>query len=323
MPEPGADLLLSEDCHAFYLAVLGNGGTVRAADLDQADEASLAVLLDLGLVVPRVEDAGYAAVNPRAAIGRLAAGMRAASSRLLADADESSRWLAELAAAYDAAPHRVYRSGRFLHTEGFGSIRHRLAQLDAECETELLAAQPGGARPAEGLPDALARLRRLADGGGTARGLYEPGAETDRATSEFAAAATEIGCRYRVLGESFQRVLIYDRRVAVIPASDDNSSAAFIEDPAVVAFLVESFERDWQRADRVRWKAHVPDAEPGREPRTQVARLLAQGLTQRTVASRLGLSERTVAGHIARLRELHDAETLFQLGWQMRGARDA
>jgi uncharacterized protein YciI len=35
----------------------------------------------------------------------------------------------------------------------------------------------------------------------------------------------------------------------------------------------------------------------------------------------MGLSERTVAGHIDRLRELYDAETLFQLGRQMRGAR--
>ncbi|MFF3074084.1 hypothetical protein [Kitasatospora sp. NPDC057936] len=50
-------------------------------------------------------------------------------------------------------------------------------------------------------------------------------------------------------------------------------------------------------------------------------RLLAQGLTQRAIAGRMGSSERTVAGHIARLRELYDAETLFQLGRQMRGSR--
>ncbi|MFH8380108.1 LuxR C-terminal-related transcriptional regulator [Kitasatospora sp. NPDC018058] len=51
--------------------------------------------------------------------------------------------------------------------------------------------------------------------------------------------------------------------------------------------------------------------------------MLTQGLAQRAIATRLGLSERTVAGHIARLRERYDAETLFQLGWQMRGTRDA
>ena len=45
------------------------------------------------------------------------------------------------------------------------------------------------------------------------------------------------------------------------------------------------------------------------------------GLTQRAVATRLGLSERTVAGHISRLREKYGAQTLFQLGWLMRGSR--
>ncbi|MFI9360231.1 LuxR C-terminal-related transcriptional regulator [Kitasatospora sp. NPDC053057] len=55
--------------------------------------------------------------------------------------------------------------------------------------------------------------------------------------------------------------------------------------------------------------------------REQVGRLLARGLTQRAIAGRMGLSERTVAGHIARLREVYDAETLCRLGRQMRGAR--
>ncbi|MDH6703578.1 DNA-binding NarL/FixJ family response regulator [Kitasatospora sp. MAA19] len=41
------------------------------------------------------------------------------------------------------------------------------------------------------------------------------------------------------------------------------------------------------------------------------------------VATRLGLSERTVAAHIARLRHHYGAHTLFQLGRQMRGDRDA
>ncbi|MFE7560881.1 LuxR family transcriptional regulator [Kitasatospora sp. NPDC057500] len=323
MPEPRAGVRLSEADRAFYLAVLGSGGSIRKDEVGPADEAPLAVLLDLGLVVPRVEDGGYATVNPRAVTGRIAAGLRAAGSRLLAEADETPARFAELSRAYDAVPRRADRSGKVAHAHGFGAIRHRLAQLDTECREELLMAQPGGPRPAEGLPDALKRLRQIVEGGGTVRGLYEPSVRTDGPTAGFAAAATGIGCRYRVLAEPFRRVLVYDRRVAVIPASGDNSSAAFVEDPAVVAFLVEAFERDWQRAERVRWTdCAEPAPRPGqRPPHEQVGRLLAQGLTQRAVATRLGLSERTVAGHIARLRELYDAETLFQLGWQIRAAQ--
>ncbi|MFD5462997.1 LuxR C-terminal-related transcriptional regulator [Kitasatospora sp. NPDC127059] len=68
--------------------------------------------------------------------------------------------------------------------------------------------------------------------------------------------------------------------------------------------------------------AEAPDLlEDLTQAHDQVGRLLAKGLTQRAIASRTGLSERTVAGHIARLRDVYDAETLFQLGRQKRGAR--
>ncbi|MEU7090860.1 LuxR C-terminal-related transcriptional regulator [Streptomyces viridifaciens] len=49
--------------------------------------------------------------------------------------------------------------------------------------------------------------------------------------------------------------------------------------------------------------------------------MLARGLTQRAVATRLGLSERTVAGHISRLRDRYGAQTLFHLGWHLNGER--
>ncbi|MCX4747559.1 LuxR C-terminal-related transcriptional regulator [Kitasatospora sp. NBC_01287] len=54
----------------------------------------------------------------------------------------------------------------------------------------------------------------------------------------------------------------------------------------------------------------------------QLVALLARGLTQRGIATRLGLSERTVAAQISRLRERYDVRTLFQLGWQIRDGAD-
>ncbi|MGF1430421.1 hypothetical protein ACQRUO_28425, partial [Kitasatospora sp. LaBMicrA B282] len=65
--------------------------------------------------------------------------------------------------------------------------------------------------------------------------------------------------------------------------------------------------------------AGTPAAEAAGGVREAVVRLLATGLTQRAVAVRLRLSERTVAGHLAELRAEYDADTLFQLGWQLRG----
>ncbi|MGW4895369.1 LuxR C-terminal-related transcriptional regulator [Kitasatospora sp. NPDC004240] len=322
MPERWTGELLDEAERALYLAVLADGGRLRMTDVAPADALALTRLLGLGLVVPRVEDGAYVTVNPRAAIGRMGAELRAAGTAALAEADEVAERFGDLTRAYDAAPRRVEHTGEIRHVRAFDRIRHRLAQLDAECSQEVLIAQPGGARPTAGLAEALRRLRLLTERGVTIRCLYEPGAVTHPETAGFAAAATELGCRYRVLAEPFKRVLIYDRRVAVIPAAPDNSSAAFVEDPAVVDFLVDSYERDWQLAERVKWTrcAEAPPIDP--PAHEQVGRLLAQGLTQRSVASRMGLSERTVAAHISRLRELHDAETLFQLGWQLRAVAE-
>ncbi|MBO1414395.1 LuxR C-terminal-related transcriptional regulator [Streptomyces sp. FH025] len=126
--------------------------------------------------------------------------------------------------------------------------------------------------------------------------------------------------RIRVLDAPFSRILIFDRIVSLMPAAPDNTVAVVVEDPAVVAYLAGVFDQHWQQAEAVDW-AVLASGSAGPAVHEQVGRLLARGLTQRAIASRMGLSERTVAGHIARLRELYDAETLFQLGWQMRRAR--
>ena len=143
---------------------------------------------------------------------------------------------------------------------------------------------------------------------------------TEHPADPVGSAATAPGARFRVLSEPFRRMHVYDRQVAVIPAGADGSAAAFNGDSTVVGFLVVCFERDWERAQRVQWGGPTPERGT-HSVHAAIAHLLSQGLTRRSIAGRLGLGERTVAGHISRLREEHDAEALFQLGWQIRGAR--
>lgn len=202
---------------------------------------------------------------------------------------------------------------------GVQEIRRRVQQLADGCKEELLAARSGVGRSLGVLHDLAERTHGFIRRGGSIRVLLEPTARADGPTVGYVAEAAEAGARFRVLGESFKRMFIFDRTTVAIPAGSDSASAAFVEDPAVVAFLVGMFERDWQRAEPVRWSPAAVDP-TGLPVHAQVGRMLSQGLTQRTIAGRLGLSERTVAGHISRLRELYDAETLFQLGWLMRAS---
>ncbi|MFE7560880.1 LuxR family transcriptional regulator [Kitasatospora sp. NPDC057500] len=319
----------------LYLRILGRGGSLDAAgtsdptdpddstdptDPDAVDSAALKRLEALGLLAVRPETGAHTAVNPRSVSERISTELRAEGTRLLVQAEELPALLDDLAKAYENESHRKSPSQDVQHVEGREAISERLARIEADCREEILAAQPGAARTADFLAAFLGRIRRFAGAGGSIRVLYAHGVLADRATAEYVGRATALGARFRTLDEPFQRLHIYDRRTAVIPAPGgpgDHWAAAFIEDPATVEFLLGVFERDWSRAARPTHPAEDTAAHD------HIGRLLAQGLTQRAVASRLGLSERTVAGHIARLRELYDAETLFQLGWQMRGEHDA
>ncbi|GAA2824285.1 hypothetical protein GCM10010441_55930 [Kitasatospora paracochleata] len=318
MSGPAAGPLPGDAERALYLEILAQGGRVGFVEAARQDPGAVVRLIGLGLLVPHGTADQLTAVSPRAVAGRIGAGLRTEATRMLVRAERMPEALAELVEAYEAAVPEAERSAEVEHVDEMEQIRHRILQIEADYREEGLSAQPGR-RPPEHLADD-SRSRAALERGVEIRVLYQPVSRDDPATAAYVARATGWGMRFRVLDEAFTRMIIFDRRVAVIPAAADNRSAAFVEDPAVVAVLAAGFLRDWERAERIRWE--VPDRTTEAPVHDMVGTLLAQGLTQRAIAGRMGLSERTVAGHIARLRDLYDAETLFQLGWLMRGGVD-
>ncbi|WP_457033070.1 LuxR C-terminal-related transcriptional regulator [Kitasatospora sp. P5_F3] len=311
--------LPDESARELYLAILSSGGRLPFGALADTDRAALEQLVRSGLVLPNALDRTYVAVSPRSVGERLCTELRSAATRLLLRAEELPDVLGGLTRAYESTPRIALEPARPTLIDGQQQIRQRIAELLSECRTELLTAQPGSREP-ETL--ALARQQDLAlrRRGIRLRTLYQPSALTEPATVDYAVALSAQGSELRILDEPFQRTLIIDRAVAVVPAADDNSRAAFISDPTAVAFLAAVYQRDFGRAETVDW-CRLGTEPPLQAAAHRVGRMLAGGLTQRAVATRLGLSERTVAGHIARLREQYRAQTLFQLGWQMRGGR--
>ncbi|MFI6154206.1 LuxR C-terminal-related transcriptional regulator [Kitasatospora sp. NPDC051170] len=304
---------------ALYLAAVRRGGRLRPEDLAPEDRPTLAALVARGLLAPTTS--GWTAASPRALGDRLGGELRTRATRLLQRAEHLPDGLAPLALAYDSAqppgPGNAAPAVRSVHLDGDDAVRGRIAGLIADCREEFLSAQPGP-RPVEAmrshLPRDLALLRR----GCTMRTLYQPVAATERPVLEQISLRTGAGAQIRVLAEPYARMMLFDRSTAVIPAGEGSNSAVVLTDPATISFLITRFERDWTRATPA--EGHLGPPHP---TTVRVGRLLARGLTQRVVAVRLGLSERTVAAHISRLRERYGAQTLFHLGWQMRGAGDA
>ncbi|MER7584423.1 helix-turn-helix domain-containing protein [Kitasatospora sp. NPDC097691] len=296
---------------ALYLEAVRAGGRLRPEHLAPADRPTFAALVARGLLTATA--AGWTTANPRALGDRIGTELRTRATRLLQHAEQLPHALAPLTLAYDAVRRPDGPRGDAVHIDGNVDIRQRISELISECQEEVLAAQPGP-RPIDGLRMALAQDLSLLRRGCSMRTVYQPDTLADHTVRRQIALRTRQGARVRLLAEPYDRLLVFDRKTAVIPAADDRSRATFLTDPAVVAHLVAHFERDWARATPA--DRHL---DPPHPTTVRIGRLLARGLTQRAVATRLGLSERTVAAHLSRLRDRHGADTLFHLGWRLRG----
>ena len=128
---------------------------------------------------------------------------------------------------------------------------------------------------------------------------------------------TDLGGEVRTLDEFFNRMIVIDRRVALIPSTHDLGTALAVQEPAIVASLVDVFMRSWERARPFTARDATVMRHIAREQRAMTMRMLIEGHSDPVSAKRLGVSPRTYAGYVADLKEEFDAETRFQLGYTL------
>ncbi|MFF4383480.1 LuxR C-terminal-related transcriptional regulator [Kitasatospora sp. NPDC092039] len=229
--------------------------------------------------------------------------------------------LAELHTSFTAAEHayrdvmrRAQLPIRLLAGE---EINPALEKAVAGCTEELLTAQPGGGRAPERLADALPRDLALADRGVRQRTLYQHTVRSHGPTLAYIEQVTAKGAQVRTLHEVFDRVIICDRSTAFIPAGADREAAAIlIQLPPLVEYLLKIFELMWDRAEPVTYQQghHRPRLLTART-RQNVLRLMVNGYTDEAIASRLGMSTRTVSSHIQKASELLGSRSRGHLGY--------
>ncbi len=129
------------------------------------------------------------------------------------------------------------------------------------------------------------------------------------------------GVELRVTRELPIRLIVVDREIAMIPlagATDDQSGGALLlRAGGLLDLAVSLFEVKWRDATRLdpAGEGAVEGGElSGRE--RQILLMLNAGLTDRTVATRLGLSARTVQRYVADMMERAEIDTRLQLGVQ-------
>lgn len=316
--------LLESDGLRLFEALLEEGGLAEDDPRVTAEgQPAFALLVRLGLVRRDADSGRWTAEDPTHVQSRVVSPMGAEGARLLEESSQWSRAFGALTQAWRRAPHAD--RGPFVYLRG-PAIAPYIESLMVEVETEVLTAQPQTGRDlGRGLEKALAVERELLARGVRILTLYQHASRRSVATRQYVSALTALGAEVRTLDEFFNRMIVVDRRVAIIPSPDDLGTALAVLEPTVVAYLVDIFERSWSRARPFTSSDATDLKEIGAEQRAMTIRMLIEGHSDPASAKRLGVSTRTYAGYVADLKDEFEAETRFQLGYLIgrRGISDS
>ena len=321
MPGYGPDerSLFEDDATKLYEEVCQKG-QIAASDYRIAENGELRtafdLLVEMGLLIFDSEQDGWAPEDPTSVQSRVVSPLSQEAAKLLSESSQWSSAFSNLSQSWRRAPQSSAR-GPFTYLRSVELINSVLDQLLVECEEELLTAQPEAGRDPRFLAKAALRDIAVLERGITMRTLYQHSARRSSVTHKYVAAVTARGAEVRTLDEFFNRMIVVDRRVAVIPNRNEVAVAVVVREPAVVAYLVDIFERSWERGRPFTNRDTSLLKDIAAEQRAMTMRMLIEGHSDPVSAKRLGVSPRTYAGYVADLKADYDAQTRFQLGYTM------
>jgi sugar-specific transcriptional regulator TrmB len=275
---------------------------------------ALRLLLSLNLLVHDRENAVYVPVDPTTVQSHVVGPMSQRGVELLGESSEWARAFGGLSQAWRRSPTAVRGPITEFHNK---AIQTFINGAVAEAEEELLTAQPQAGRERASLRAAADRDKAAIERGVRMRTLYQHSARRHALTRDYVAEVSAAGAEVRTLDEFFNRMIVIDRRLAVIPGPTGDNVGIAVQEPALVAYLVDVFERAWERARAFTNTERRMMNDIAREQRAMTIRMLIEGHSDPVSAKRLGVSARTFAGYVADLKTEYDADTRFQLGYTM------
>lgn len=310
--------LFEAEAAELYEEVVTSGGlaaTDPRIDRGGPRARAFALLRDLGLVTDHEDGAQWRAVDPATVQSQVVGPLGQQGAELISESAQWAKAFGSLSQAWRRSPQAV--GGPISELRGIATINAFLTALVGEAEEELLTAQPQYGRALNQLSDVGAHEVALIERGVTIRTLYQHAARRNADTRRYVAAVTAVGAEVRTLDEFFNRLIVVDRRTAVIPSHHGNTVAMVIREASVVAYLVDMFERHWERARPFTSSESSLLRDIAAEQRAMTIRMLLEGRADPAGAKRLGVSPRTYAGYVADLKVEFDVETRFQLGYAM------
>jgi DNA-binding CsgD family transcriptional regulator len=287
---------------------------VRRGRVSREEAEAVPCLVELALLHPDPDDMGrLVPTSPQEVMTRLLRGVHeevSASRARVGSAVAAVEWYAGLGGGQERP---AGESAAIRVLDGLPRIRAAIDEATGRCTTEVLTVQPGGIRREDELNEGLPRAMEMRRRGIRMRDLYTHVARHGQGLLTYMELMGE-AAEARTLDEVTERLLVFDRTVAFIPANADRTIALEIRHPALIAYLITVFERLWRLA--IPLSAPLPSTgfEGITHRERSIAALLAEGHQDAVVAERLGISVRTCRAHIARLSETLGAASRTQLG---------
>ncbi|MEV8332015.1 LuxR C-terminal-related transcriptional regulator [Streptomyces niveus] len=302
---PHSDRELCDTAIGLYTDALRKGRITRAA-LTPAP-----CLVDMALVHPDpLDEAWMCPVPPSAALAHLLQPIareiheRVRLSASLVDS------LAPLSAVVAEDPNLSITT-----LDGHVLIDAKVGEAARAATREILTVQPGFSRERKLMMAGLSRSLAAIERGARLRHLYQHPARYSPHIKEYLEQVPADRLEVRTVEQTVERLIIVDRTVAFIPASANRHTALEIRHPALITYLVQVYEVLWSQATPMTERPPIlsPDAAVTSVQRG-IARLLAEGITDESVARRMGISVRTCRAHIAKLMQALDASSRTHLG---------
>ncbi|MEU8958375.1 helix-turn-helix transcriptional regulator [Streptomyces sp. NPDC048518] len=289
---------------------------LRERRVRRADAESAPCLVDFGLLRPSPDDAEWLLPTPPGvALPRL---LRTIEARISQERMREEN----LAEAFEA--FLGHETGPVSRGTASLTVLDSMARIDAAIDAavarasrEVLIIQPGGVRRPKDLAESLPRAEEVLSKGARMRTLYQ---HTTRYSLPALAHYEQLqgDVEVRTLSEVSERLFVFDRTTAFIPASSDRSHKVALElrHPAVVNALVIMFQQLWSLATPMFPLPAPQPAQRGVTARQRaIAALLIEGLTDNEIATRLGLNVRTARVHIAKLAAKLGSRSRAELGY--------
>ncbi|MGW9129348.1 LuxR C-terminal-related transcriptional regulator [Streptomyces sp. NPDC055681] len=296
---------LCEPAIRLYSEALRNGRIART------DVAPAPCLIEMALLHPDPHEAAWMRpVPPSAAMAHLLQPI----AREILDRIQITTALAASLAPLTALASEDPNLGITV-LQGRPVINAALEHALAAVREEALTAQPGGIRQQHLMHRARSNGLTAVNRGARLRHIYQHPARYSTFLRDYLEVLPADRVQVRTAEQTIERLIIFDRTVAFIPANPERDIALEIRHPALIRFLVQVYEVLWEQATPLTEPLHA--AAPG-TPVTAVqrsiARLLVEGHVDDAVARKLGISVRTCRSHIAKLMQALDASSRTHLG---------